>query len=67
MVYDTEMNWLEFSTIDALAEFWDTHDITDFMEAFETLTEPIFERQGEPSTQLSPDEVQQTKLTEKDR
>ena len=31
-------------SIAALAEFWDTHDLTDFEDELEEVTEPIFER-----------------------
>ncbi len=46
------------SLIDALAEFWDTHDVTDFMDAFEELSEPVFESQTEQLTiRLLPEEI----------
>jgi hypothetical protein len=31
-------------SIQELADFWDSHDVTDFEEALEEVTEPIFER-----------------------
>ena len=31
-------------SIQALAEFWDTHDLTDFEVQLETVTEPVFDR-----------------------
>lgn len=30
-------------SIEELAEFWDTHDATDFWDEFEEVAEPIFE------------------------
>jgi len=32
-------------SIRELAEFWDTHDLTDFEHQLEEVTEPVFERQ----------------------
>ena len=31
-------------SIDELAEFWDTHDLTDFEEELEEVPEPVFIR-----------------------
>lgn len=31
-------------SIQELAQFWDTHDVTDFDDELEEVTEPIFER-----------------------
>ena len=31
-------------SIQELANFWDTHDLTDFEEQLEEVTEPIFDR-----------------------
>ncbi|HEY9852477.1 MAG TPA: CopG family antitoxin [Leptolyngbyaceae cyanobacterium] len=31
-------------SIQELAHFWDTHDLTDFEEQLEEVTEPIFDR-----------------------
>jgi len=31
-------------SIQELAQFWDTHDLTDFEDALEEVTEPVFER-----------------------
>lgn len=41
------MKGLKLPTIDSieeLAQFWDTHDLTDFAEDLEEVTEPVFER-----------------------
>lgn len=32
-------------SIKKLAEFWDSHDLTDFEEQLEEVTEKVFERQ----------------------
>ena len=32
-------------SIQELANFWDTHDLTDFEDQLETVAEPIFERE----------------------
>ena len=34
-------------SIEALAKFWDTHDLTDFEEELVEVTEPVFERKPE--------------------
>ncbi|HEX5442977.1 MAG TPA: hypothetical protein VFW87_04070, partial [Pirellulales bacterium] len=33
-------------SIRELASFWDTHDLTDFDDEFEEVTEPVFERRS---------------------
>ena len=33
-------------SIQELARFWDTHDLTDFDDELEEVTEPVFERKG---------------------
>ncbi len=32
-------------SIRELAQFWDTHDLTDFEDQLEEVTEPVFERE----------------------
>jgi len=32
-------------SIQELAEFWDTHDVTDFADQLKEVTEPVFARQ----------------------
>ena len=32
-------------SIDELARFWDTHDLTEFEDQLEEVTEPVFERE----------------------
>ena len=34
----------ETDSIQELASFWDTHDLTDFEDQLEEVTEPVFER-----------------------
>jgi hypothetical protein len=34
-------------SIEELAKFWDTHDITDFEEELEEVSEPGFDRGGD--------------------
>jgi len=34
-------------SIEELAKFWDTHDLTDFGEELEEVPEPVFERKPE--------------------
>lgn len=34
-------------SIDELAQFWQTHDLTDFEDELEEVTEPVFERTQE--------------------
>ena len=36
---------LQTDSIQQLAEFWDAHDLTDFEEGLEEVTEPVFERE----------------------
>ena len=44
-------------SIEELARFWDTHDVTDFEDELEEVEGPIFERQAELQIQLPADEV----------
>lgn len=44
------MNMKQISQIDsieALAQFWDTHDLTEFEDELQEVTEPVFERDNE--------------------
>jgi len=34
-------------SIEELAQFWQTHDLTEFQDELEEVTEPVFERQAE--------------------
>lgn len=35
-------------SIEELTRFWDTHDLTEFEDQLEEVTEPVFEREMEP-------------------
>jgi len=53
----------ETDSIEELAAFWDTHDLTDFEDQLEEVAEPIFVR-GRPSIveiSLKPSEIQRLK------
>ena len=41
----------ETDSIEELSRFWDSHDLTDFEDQLEEVTEPVF--QGEPGLRLS--------------
>ncbi len=43
----------ETDSIKALAEFWQTHDVTDFEDALVEVTEPVFQR-AEPLSVVLP-------------
>ena len=53
----------QIDSIEELAQFWDTHDLTEFEEELEEVTEPVFERK--PATtiplHLQPQEVEAVK------
>ena len=45
-------------SIRELAEFWDTHDLTDFEDELEEVTEPVFDpRGGLVGVHLQPNEA----------
>ncbi|MCA9450657.1 MAG: hypothetical protein KC931_26275 [Candidatus Omnitrophica bacterium] len=39
-------------SIEELARFWDTHDLTEFEEDFEEVSERVFERKTDPVIRL---------------
>lgn len=41
-------------SIDELAQFWDSHDLTDFEDELEEMAEPVFERDSTFTVQLDP-------------
>jgi predicted DNA binding CopG/RHH family protein len=45
-------------SIQELAHFWDTHDLTDFTDELEEVTEPVFEREKAIQVRLEPEEAQ---------
>ncbi len=52
----------ETDSIEHLARFWDMHDLTDFKDQLEEVTEPVFERKMEVVfVPLHPQEVEAVK------
>lgn len=45
-------------SIQELAHFWDTHDLTDFEDELEEVTEPVFERKRVLKIYFQPDEAE---------
>ncbi len=45
-------------SIAELAQFWDEHDLTDFEDQLEEVTEPIFERKKVMAIPLAPQEIE---------
>ena len=45
-------------SIEKLAEFWDTHDLTDFEDELEEVTEPVFVRGSTIKLHLESDEAE---------
>jgi predicted DNA binding CopG/RHH family protein len=45
-------------SIQELARFWDTHDLTDFEDELEEVAEPVFEREAVVRVQLEPEEIE---------
>ena len=45
-------------SIQELAEFWDTHDVTDFDGELEIVDEPVFERREAITVQLANEDAQ---------
>ena len=50
-------------SIEELARFWDTHDLTDFEDQLEEVTEPVFQRKLETvmKIHLQPQEAETVK------
>lgn len=59
------MNKLKIPETDSIAElarFWDTHDLTDFEDQLEEVTEPVFQRKTTTIwVPLQPQEVEAVK------
>lgn len=51
-------NLPQTDSIQELARFWDTHDLTDFEDKLEEVTEPVFEREAVVKVQLGPEEIE---------
>ena len=54
-------------SIQELAHFWDTYDLTDFEDELEEVSEPVFERQTVVTVRLAPEEVEVVKALAKSR
>ena len=48
----------QFDSIQELAKFWDSHDLADFEDQFEEVTETVFEREATITLHLQSDEAQ---------
>lgn len=44
-------------SIEELARFWDTHDVTDFEDELEEVAESVFQRAGAITVHLEEDDV----------
>lgn len=44
-------------SIEKLARFWDTHDLTDFEDQLEEVSEPVFERASPIRVHLPPNDA----------
>jgi hypothetical protein len=53
----------ETDSISELAQFWDTHDVTDFEHELEEVTEPVFQHETNVTIRfgLRPEEVKAIK------
>lgn len=45
-------------SIQELARFWDTHDLTDFEDQLEVVEEPIFQREAVVKVHLEPQDAE---------
>jgi hypothetical protein len=50
-------NLPQTDSIQELAQFWDTHDLTDFEEQLEVVTSPVFEREAVVEIHLAAQEA----------
>ena len=48
----------ETDSIQELAHFWDTHDLTDFEDELEEVSDPVFERAPVMEIRLLPNEAE---------
>ena len=48
-------------SIEELAKFWDTHDLTDFEDQLQEVKDPIFQRETSISIDLQPQEMKKVK------
>ena len=54
-------------SIQELAQFWDTHDLTDFEDELEEVTTPVFERSTTVRIPLQPEELESLKAIAESR
>ena len=52
------LNIPQTDSIHELASFWDAHDLTDFEDQLEEVTEPVFEREAVLRVKLAPEEIE---------
>ena len=45
-------------SVQELAEFWDTHDLTDYQSELQEVTEPVFSRRGAITVRLQDGEAE---------
>ena len=57
----------ETDSIQELAHFWDTHDLTDFEDQLEEVKEPVFERETVLKIHLEPDEAEAVRQISRSR
>ncbi|MGH9846636.1 MAG: DUF6290 family protein [Blastocatellia bacterium] len=53
----SEMAIPQTDSIQELARFWDTHEITDFEDQLEVVEEPVFQREAVVNIRLEPQEA----------
>ena len=58
---------LETDSIQELAHFWDRHDLTDFEDELEEVSDPVFEREPVMKIRLQPDEAEAVKQLAKSK
>jgi len=57
----------KIDSIQELAHFWDTHDLTDFENQLEEVTEPVFERKRVMKIDLQPEEAKSVQEPDRSR
>ncbi len=63
------VNMPQTDSIEELAHFWDTHDLTEFEDQLEEVSEPVFERSPESvvTLHLQPQEIAAVKQAAQER
>lgn len=51
----------EIDSIEELAHFWDTHDLTEFEDELEEVVEPLFARETAVTIHLQPEEAKEVR------